>query len=65
VSKLSIGHRWLHRANGQTYSIVCNATYEPDLSPVVVYLDEDGRLWVRPTVRFLDGRFQYLGPPED
>lgn len=60
-----MGHRWLNPVSGATYSIICNAVYEPDLSPVVVFLDETGVIFVRPTARFLDGRLTYLGPPVD
>jgi hypothetical protein len=60
MSQLEMGTRWLHKATGSVYTIICNATNEADMKPVVVYLGDDGRIWVRRADLFLDGRFQRL-----
>ena len=52
---------WLHKKSGGLYTFVCEAEIEADLTPAVVYKAlEDGRVWIRPTAEFFDGRFVRL-----
>lgn len=39
---------------GGLYEFVCEATLEADLSPVIVYRSQDGRVWVRPRDVFFE-----------
>ena len=48
-----------HRKGG-LYRVIGHAVWEPDRSPVVIYDDAEGTLWVRPRETFEDGRFQPL-----
>ena len=43
--------RYRHYKGG-IYELVCEATLESDLSPMVVYRSPDGTLWVRPRAVF-------------
>jgi hypothetical protein len=48
-----------HRKGG-LYRILAEGVWEPDRSPVVVYDDAAGTVWVRPKDEFEDGRFEVL-----
>ena len=50
--------RWRHRKSGDVYEELHRGLIERDLTPVVVYRGEDGRVWVRPARQFDDGRFE-------
>lgn len=50
--------RFRHRRSGGLYLELHRGLLEADLTPVVVYLDADGRVWVRPAAQFDDGRFE-------
>lgn len=50
-----------HRKGG-LYRVVTYGTLEADRSPVVIYDDADGTVWVRPTQEFEDGRFEKVDP---
>jgi hypothetical protein len=39
---------------GGVYELVCEAVLEADLTPVMVYRGEDGRVWVRPKDVFFE-----------
>lgn len=39
---------------GGIYEIVCEATQESDLSPIIVYRSHDGRVWTRPKEVFFE-----------
>lgn len=39
---------------GGIYELVCEATQESDLSPVVVYRAHNGSLWTRPKAVFFE-----------
>ena len=55
--------RWVptHRhSKGGLYRLLCTATNEADRTPVAVYDDADGAVWVRSAAEFNDGRFQLL-----
>ncbi|MFC0350755.1 DUF1653 domain-containing protein [Undibacterium danionis] len=39
---------------GGIYQLVCEATQESDLSPVIVYSAPDGSLWTRPRAVFFE-----------
>ncbi len=46
---------------GGLYELVCEATLESDLSPMIVYRAQDGSIWTRPKTVFfelvdIDGR---------
>ncbi|MES2535471.1 MAG: DUF1653 domain-containing protein [Pseudomonadota bacterium] len=46
---------------GGLYELVCEATLESDLSPMIVYRAQDGSIWTRPKAVFfelvdIDGR---------
>ena len=45
-----------HRKGG-LYRLLARGVFEPDRSPVAIYDDADGTIWVRPLVEFEDGRF--------
>lgn len=45
-----------HRKGG-LYRLLQEGVYEPDRSPVAIYDDPDGTVWVRPLSEFMDGRF--------
>lgn len=48
-----------HRKGG-LYRLLKQGVYEPDRSPVAIYDDADGTVWVRPLSEFQDGRFTPL-----
>lgn len=50
-----------HRKGG-LYRVLTHGTLEANRSPVVIYDDADGTVWVRPTEEFEDGRFLALDP---
>ncbi len=46
---------------GGLYELVCEATLEADLTPMIVYRAQDGSVWIRPEAVFfelveIDGR---------
>jgi len=45
-----------HRKGG-FYRVINAGLWEPDRSPVVIYDDAAGQVWVRPKEEFEDGRF--------
>ena len=45
---------------GGLYRVLLDGIWEPDRSPVVIYEDETGQIWVRPEAEFHDGRFEAL-----
>ena len=45
--------RYRHYKGG-IYELVCEAIQESDLSPVIVYRSQDGRIWTRPKVVFFE-----------
>jgi hypothetical protein len=45
-----------HR-NGNPYRVLMTGELETDQTPVVIYDDAAGRVWVRPGEEFFDGRF--------
>jgi len=42
------------------YRYLHEGILEADLSAVVIYDDQDGKVWVRPKGEFYDGRFSRL-----
>lgn len=50
---------------GGLYRVLGDAIWEPERTPVVIYDDADGTVWVRPAAEFDDGRFTPLtvAPP--
>lgn len=46
-----------HRKGG-LYRLIQRGIYESDRSPVAIYDDADGTVWVRPWGEFQDGRFK-------
>lgn len=63
------GEKWRHKKRGTTYEMI--GTAEVQVTDcileghfVVVYRAEDGKLWVRPTEEFYDGRFERIPLPE-
>ncbi|MEM9709273.1 MAG: DUF1653 domain-containing protein [Pseudomonadota bacterium] len=56
----ALGRAWrpTHRhRKGGLYRLVGQGVYEPDRSPVAIYDDRDGTIWIRPLDEFNDGRF--------
>lgn len=51
----------LHRKGG-LYRELHRGLLEADVTPVVIYEDRHGNVWVRPAREFDDGRFVKLGP---
>ncbi|WP_132260266.1 DUF1653 domain-containing protein [Paucimonas lemoignei] len=45
--------RYRHYKGG-IYELVCEATQEADLVPVIVYRAENGKIWVRPKSAFFE-----------
>jgi hypothetical protein len=39
---------------GGLYELVCEATLEADLTPMIVYRAADGRVWIRPKAVFFE-----------
>ena len=39
---------------GGLYELVCKATLESDLSPMIVYRAADGSVWIRPEAVFFE-----------
>lgn len=60
MSSLEMGGRWLHKASGRVYTVVCNATHQSDFSRLVVSFDDDGVIWAWRTEFFIDGRMSRL-----
>lgn len=54
VAPWAATHR--HRKGG-LYRLLHEGINEPDRSPVAIYDDADGTIWVRPWAEFHDGRF--------
>ena len=48
-----------HKKGGQ-YRLLCDAKLESDESDVIVYYDQEGKVWVRSKEEFFDGRFTPL-----
>jgi hypothetical protein len=47
-----------HVKTGGDYTVMCEALIEATMTPAVVYRSaHDGKVWVRPTKEFCDGRF--------
>ncbi|WP_210244019.1 DUF1653 domain-containing protein [Candidatus Tokpelaia sp.] len=62
---LTAAGRWRHKKRDSEYRIVCLATMQTadnalDEAEVVVYVDAEKRVWVRPLAEFLDGRFDFI-----
>lgn len=45
--------RYRHYKGG-LYDLVCEATLEADLTPLIVYRAQDGSVWVRPRAVFFE-----------
>jgi len=55
-----VASRWAatHRhKKGGLYRLTGKGVYEPDRSPVAIYDDAEGTVWIRPWEEFHDGRF--------
>jgi len=52
-----------HIKSGGFYRVLHKGFMEADLSPVVIYTDIVGHVWVRPAAKFDDGRFEPLPAP--
>lgn len=58
--------RFRHKIRGTTYTVLGDAllqnTYAvaTDKTECTVYRGDDGKLWVRPTIEFYDGRFELI-----
>ena len=55
-----------HKKRGTTYIVIAQGYLQIkqkyiDMLPVTIYQGEEGRIWVRPTVEFEDGRFELIG----
>lgn len=48
-----------HRKGG-LYRVITEGINESDRTPVVVYEDQEGIVWVRPRDQFYDGRFETI-----
>jgi hypothetical protein len=61
---------WRHKKRGTTYKVIGTAEAQVEDCileghRVVVYrADSDGKLWVRPTEEFYDGRFERAAQPQ-
>jgi hypothetical protein len=55
--------RWRHEKRGTLYTelgrarLQCAGAVLSDDEPMVVYVDDDGQMWVRSEREFMDGRF--------
>jgi hypothetical protein len=59
------GAKWRHARRGTTYEVVGEGRFQADSGKyddgtVVIYRGDDGQVWVRPWVEFMDGRFERL-----
>jgi DNA polymerase-3 subunit epsilon len=52
--KVKKGPTQYRHYKGGLYELVCEATQESDLSPVIVYRSHDGRAWTRPKAVFFE-----------
>nr|WP_277623993.1 DUF1653 domain-containing protein [Undibacterium sp. TS12] len=52
-AKKSTVQRYRHYKGG-IYELVCEATQESDLSPVIVYRAHNGSIWTRPRAVFFE-----------
>lgn len=57
--------RWRHKKTGGEYLVSGKATLQTskpieDMQQLVLYIAQDGSLWVRPVDEFMDGRFEAL-----
>lgn len=50
---------------GGLYRVLTHGVLEADHTPVVIYDDVAGQVWVRPVSEFDDGRFRPLVPATD
>lgn len=58
-----------HKKRGSTYRVIGQAVLQtaepaPDGAHMIVYQDEKGLVWVRPSAEFYDGRFELLHKEE-
>lgn len=51
------GVKFRHNKTGREYTVIATGLLESDLSPVVIYKNAQGQVWVRPHAEFNDGRF--------
>jgi len=59
-AKMQQGTVYRHVKRGGLYHVIGDGTAQgpiPDMEPVTIYRSEDGRIWVRGTAEFTDGRF--------
>jgi hypothetical protein len=63
-----VERRWRHKKRGTTYTEIGRGKAQAeagifDMANVVIYRsDDDGSLWARSSVEFLDGRFEEIAP---
>ncbi|MDO9194851.1 MAG: DUF1653 domain-containing protein [Undibacterium sp.] len=53
-AKKSAGPQRFRHYKGGIYELVCEATQESDLSPVIVYRSHNGSIWTRPKSVFFE-----------
>ncbi|MCY0388005.1 DUF1653 domain-containing protein [Robbsia sp. Bb-Pol-6] len=62
--KLSENTVYKHQRTGRLYSVVTRAKLEMSGEEVVVYQSlKSGRIWVRPSAEFFDGRYAPTSVP--
>lgn len=59
---MQAGERYRHVKRGTIYTVIGYGSLQTeneqfDDEPVVIYLDAEGKFWVRPIDEFQDGRF--------
>lgn len=65
----ALGPKWRHKKRGTTYQEVGVASLQvatkghlSEGAHLVIYRDDDGRLWAREVSEFEDGRFEKVQP---
>lgn len=66
VMNVVMPKRWRHVKRGSEYTLLTLATMQCSSNPnldyaiVVIYVSDDGIMWVRPRAEFFDGRFEAI-----
>jgi len=57
--------RYRHAASGDVYELLHMGYWEKTMTPVVIYRNKSGVVFVRDLFVFFDGRFMLMGKDEE